>query len=172
MLIHIKSDFVDPETLAHALYALMPANRLVCRLCLCSGIRIGDAVALRTAELKESFTIIEAKTGKKKRIKLPQPLLRELREQAGEIYVFEHRTDPMKHRTRQAVYADLKRAAKAFRLDENLTPHTLRKMYAVSLYRSTGDLQKVRKALNHDNEAVTMLYALADMLSGKKKRHP
>lgn len=168
MLIHIKSDFTDPETVIHALYCLMPANRLVCRVCLCTGLRIGDAVALKTQDLeKRSFTVTEQKTGKKKRITLPQALKRELQAQAGEIYVFEHRTDPTKHRTRQAVYVDIKRAAKALRLRGNFTPHSLRKIYAVDIFKRTGDLEKVRKLLNHDNESVTMLYALSDILRKK-----
>ena len=63
------------------------------------------------------------------------------------------------------------RAAKAFRVQVHLAPHSLRKVYAVEAYRrSGGDLAKVKRLLNHDSEAVTMIYALADMVQQKRKK--
>lgn len=168
----MKSEFVEPELFEHLMWALTPENRLVCRVCMQTGLRVGDVVALRSDALKKSMTVTEQKTGKKKRVTLPAALLRELQAQSGKFYVFEHRTDERRHRTRQAVYADIKRAAKAFRLKENLTPHSLRKIYAVKIYQRTGDLEKVREALNHDSDSVTMIYAYADELLRKKKKHP
>lgn len=102
------------------------------------------------------------------RATLGDGLFRELSVQAGEVYVFEHRTDPNRHKTRQAVFADLKRASRAFRVKCNLSPHSLRKIYAVELFRKYGDLKRVQKALNHDNEVVTIIYALADELQKRK----
>ena len=166
----MKSEYTDPELLEHILYALMPTNRLVCRVCLQTGLRVGDVLQLRTAALKKQMTVTEQKTGKKRRITLPAALLRDMQQQAGSVFVFEHRNDPNRPRTRQAVYADLKRAAKAFRLSENLTPHSLRKVYAVRLYEKCGSLEKVQHVLNHDRETTTLLYALADKL--KKKGRP
>lgn len=161
----MRSDFVDKEPLNHLLYALTDANRLVCCVALETGLRVGDIVSLKTADLQtKSFTLIEQKTGKKKKIKLREPLRSELLKQAGSLYVFEHRLDCTKHRTRQAVYRDIKRAAKLFRLRGNVTPHSMRKAYAVDLYKRTGDISKVQQALNHDNELVTLLYALADKM--------
>lgn len=168
----MKSEYIDPVLFEHLLYALTPTNRLICRVCLQTGLRVGDVVSLRSDSLKKTMTVTEQKTGKKKRVTLPVVLLRQLRDQSGKVFVFEHRTDENRHRTRQAVYADIKRAAKAFRLKENLTPHSLRKIYAVKIYQRTGDLEKVRTALNHDSESVTMLYALSDELTRKKKKHP
>jgi site-specific recombinase XerC len=63
----------------------------------------------------------------------------------------------------------MKRAARAFRLKVNAGPHSARKVYAVELMRKYGDLEKVRRALNHDSAAVTLLYALADMQRSTKK---
>ena len=50
---------------------------------------------------------------------------------------------------------------------ENLGPHPARKVFAVDLYRRTGDLEAVRKALNHSDQAVTMMYAFADELTSR-----
>lgn len=163
----MKSAFIEPEYVEHVLYALTPENRLVCRVALATGLRISDILSLKTCDLRMSLSVTESKTGKRKSIRLPKALFEELKRQAGIVYVFEGRNDPYKHRTRQAVYADIKRAAKAFRVKCNLSPHSLRKVYAVQLYRKYGDIEKVRKALNHDNTAVTMIYALADILQSR-----
>lgn len=155
--------------LGHVLYALTEPNRLACEVAIETGLRIGDVLAIKTHELsKTSFTVKEAKTGKSRRIRLSRRLLDDLKKQAGKYYVFEHRLDETRHRTRQAVYYDIKRAAKLFRVKDNLTPHSIRKVYAVDLYEKTGDLEKVRKLLNHDSIEVTMLYALADAISRKR----
>lgn len=157
--------------LAHVVQCLTYENRLVCKVCLETGLRVGDVLQLRSSDLKKkSFTITEQKTKKKRVIRLRAPLKNELSSIAGEVYVFSHRSDPNRHRTRQAVYSDLKRACKAFRIKENIRPHSLRKAYAVDLYRRTNDIKKVQEALNHDNELVTMLYAMADVLSNRAKK--
>lgn len=162
----MRSDYVDRDIMGHILFALTPVNRLVCKVALETGLRIGDILSLRTADIvsKKTFTIREQKTGKRRKITLREPLRKQLADIAGETFVFEHRTDPQKHRSRQAVYMDIKKACKAFRIKENISPHSIRKLYAVDLYRKSGNLSKVQKALLHDNELTTMLYALADVL--------
>ena len=161
----MRSDFVDSDVIGHILYALTPENKLVCKVALETGLRVGDILELKTADLyKQSFTITEQKTGKKKRVRLRKALIAELLKIAGDKFVFEHRINPDKHRTRQAVFADIKRSAKLFRVKENISPHSLRKIYAVDLYKKTNDLKKVCEALSHDNELTTMIYALADII--------
>ena len=57
---------------------------------------------------------------------------------------------------------DVKRAAKAFRLPQNVAPHSLRKLYAVDLLnRCGGNLGRVQRALNHSDAATTYIYAMA-----------
>ena len=148
----------------------MPVNALVCELCLKTGLRIDDALDLQTKQLGKVIVIYEQKTHKKKVIRLSDDLLSKLKKIAGKYYVFEHRDDPRKHRTRQAVFLDLKRAAKAFRLDINLSPHSLRKVYAVELLKKYGDIEKVKKALNHDNELVTAIYCFSDVLTEQRRK--
>ena len=70
------------------LAALTPANRLVCRVCVATGLRVGDVVALRTDQLKAQFWITEQKTGKRRRVNLTKQLLGELLDQAGDVWVF------------------------------------------------------------------------------------
>lgn len=151
------------------LSALTPENRLVMRVALHTGLRIGDVLALKTSQLKPHFWVTESKTGKKRQVGLPEPLLSDLKKAAGEVWVFEGRS-PGKPRTRQAVWKDVKRAAKAFRLPANIAPHSARKVYAAELMERYGDLDKVRRALNHRSETITLIYALADQQRRAKDR--
>ena len=52
----------------------MPQNRLIARVCLHTGLRVGDVVALRTQEIGQQFMVREAKTGKRRRVGLPENL--------------------------------------------------------------------------------------------------
>lgn len=169
-VINVKSDYVNGDIMSHILAALMPANRLAIVTSIYTGLRIGDVLALKSSDLlKDRFTIKEQKTGKSRRIRLPNKLKSDLLAQAGRYYVFEHRTDPKKHRTRQAVNKDIKRACELFRVSKlNVSPHTARKIYAVEEYHKSGSLKRVQQLLNHSNESVTMIYALADELVKRK----
>lgn len=166
----MRSEWVCHETINHVLMALTPPNRLAIELSMRYGMRIGDVLSTRREDVvRGSWTYKEQKTGKSRRIRLPESLQMRLLAQAGRIWVFEGRCDWKQHRTRQAVYKDIRRAAKAFRLTEHISTHTARKIYAVDAYRrSGGNLKHVQKLLNHSDEAVTMIYALADSLNGKK----
>jgi len=88
--------------------------------------------------------------------------------QAGRLWVFESRTDPKKHRTRQAVWKDVKRAEAVFKRSgqlsrrQNLGPHTARKFAAVEAYHK-GGLPAAQRLLSHSDPLVTRLYALADL---------
>lgn len=170
----MRSEYINYGDLQHLFSVLMPENALVLRVSLETGLRIGDVLAIRTEQIRaQRFTVREQKTGKSRRVYLSKPLWEALRRSAGRFYVFEGRNDPHKHRTRQAVYNDLKRAAKAFRIPQNVSPHSLRKLYAVTLLDETGDLELVQRALNHDRITTTLIYALSDrldLLQPKRKK--
>lgn len=157
--------------MSHILAALTYENRLAITVSLLTGLRIGDVLNLRSRDLlRDRFTITEEKTLKRRTIRLPDRLRDELQSIAGKIFVFENRLTARKHRTRQAVYKDIKRAAKAFRIKSNITCHTARKVYAVSEYKKDFSVARVKRLLNHSSEAVTMIYAIADELTERKKR--
>ena len=59
------------------------------------------------------------------------------------------------------------RAAKGARIPANAGTLSARKVYAVKLYRKRG-LDAAQAALNHDDPAVTMVYALADALRTRR----
>ena len=152
------------------LCALTAQNRLVIRTALHTGLRIGDVLALTPDRLKPHFWVTEQKTGKPRQVGLPEPLLSDLKKNAGKYWVFPGR-NPKKHLTRQAVWKDVKRAAAAFRLPQNVAPHSFRKVYAVDLLKKYGDIERVRRALNHSSKSITLIYALADQqLQARNRR--
>lgn len=165
-----RADYVFKEEFQHVLAALTPENRLALEVSLYTGLRISDVLNLRTAKLASRMTVRELKTGKSRRVYLPVELLDRMRGLAGKVFVFENRRDYARPRTRQAVYKDVKRAAKAFRMPARLqlSPHTARKIFAVTEYQRGHDLRRVQKLLNHSSEAVTMIYAMADRLTERR----
>ena len=163
----MKTEYLLHREVGHVLAALMPQNRLIAQVCLHTGLRVGDVVALRTKDLGLQMMVTEAKTKKRRRVGLPQELLDAIRDQAGPEWAFPGRSGG--HKTRQAVWADVKRAARAFRLPQNVAPHSLRKVYAVDLLERYGDLERVRRALNHGCQSTTLIYAMADRLLEAKR---
>lgn len=164
----MKTEYLLNKELEHVLAVLTPSNALVCQVCLHTGLRVGDVLNLKTAQIKPRFWVTEQKTGKRRMVGLPEPLREAILQQAGEVWAFPGR-GKTGHRTRQAVWKDVKRAAKMFRLDQNVAPHSFRKVYAVDLYEQYGDLKTVQRALNHSSEATTILYACAgQMLKAKR----
>jgi site-specific recombinase XerD len=150
----------------------MPPNRLALEISMATGLRITDVLGIKTETVGKSadgrIGLRELKTGKVRRVKLPAELHERCLRLSGRLYVFEHRLDWKRHRTRQAVWKDLKRIARMFRLKENIAPHTARKIYAVGAYERTGELKRVQALLNHSSEAVAQLYALADELTARR----
>lgn len=165
----MRSEYAPKGEVLHILAALKPQNRLACEISLFTGLRINDVLSIKTEQARKGrFTVREQKTGKTRLVYLPKELQALALACAGQHYVFEGRLNGRKHRTRQAVFKDLRRAADLFGIKKHISPHSLRKIYAVEEYAKYGSLKKVQKLLNHSDEAVTMLYALADRL-GKRR---
>lgn len=168
----MRTEYLIEKEVERVLDLLTFENRLVMRLLLHTGLRIGDALRLKPEQLKPNFWITEQKTGKRRQVGLPEPLLSDLRQASGKYWVFPG-ADPQKPRTRQAVWKDVKRAATALRLTANAAPHSARKVYAVELLRKYGDIERVRRALNHGGVEVTLVYAMADKqlcAAGRRRR--
>lgn len=159
----MRSDYIKTDEVGALIWGLTKPNKLVCEVVLQTGWRVDDVLK------RPALTITEKKTGKRSRKALPRELLEELHKQCGARYVFEGRDDINKHRSRQAVYMDLKRTAKRFGVKINLSPHSLRKNYAVYICKKYG-FERCKKELNHENDFVTMLYAFADQMATKKGR--
>lgn len=162
----MTTQYLVEEQLELLLSGLTPDNRLVCRVMLWTGLRVGDVLALRVDQLGRCFWVVEQKTGKRRKVGLPDRITAEIKRRAGaSVWAFPSPSDPKRPRTRQAVWADINRTAKALRIKANVGTHSMRKGYAVDLMHKYGDLERVRRALNHSNPTVTALYAMADQLA-------
>lgn len=166
----MTTEYLLNQEMEHVLAALTPQNQLIMRVILHTGMRVSDVLELRTEDLKPSGWYTEKKTGKRRRYGLPKELLAQIRAQAGQKWAFPGRLDGGRHKTRQAVWRDVKRAQRAFRLPQNIGTHSARKVYAVRLMEKYGDIERVRRALNHDSTSVTAIYAMSDMLLERRLR--
>lgn len=164
----MTTEYLLNEQVDRVLAALMPSNELVCRVILHTGLRISDVLELKPEQIKRRAWVVEKKTGKRKQVGFPDDLAAAILAQSSEAWAFPSPGNPAKHRTRQTVWHDVKRAAAAFRLPQNVGTHSFRKDYAVSLLNKYGDIERVRKALNHRYHTTTMIYALADHLMKTK----
>jgi integrase len=174
----VTTEYLLNKELEHVLAALTPENELVMRVCLQTGLRVSDALSLKRGQIKNRFWVTEGKTGKRRMVGLTTGLIESilgakfdpLSVPNPEGWCFPHRTDRTRHRTRQAVWNDVKRAAKAFRLPQNVAPHSARKVYAVDLMGKYGSIGRVQKVLAHRYPSTTALYAMADSLLEKKRK--
>ena len=162
----MKTEYLLDEQVDHVLALLTPVNRLAMRVALHTGLRISDVLGLKKTDIDKGtqFWINECKTGKRRRVALTKQLWSELCDNSGDIWVFPSRCDPSKHRSRQAVWRDVKRAQEALRLPQNIGTHSARKVYAVQLFEEFGSIEKVRRALNHSRDSTTMIYVMAAAL--------
>lgn len=161
----MRTDWIKHDDMALALRLLTPENSLVVETCLVTGLRVSDVLNFTRYHLfaGNEIPVLEHKTRKMRTVHVPDNLLKRLSDNAGVYYVFEGAHSVYKHRTRQAVWHDVKRASKALRLKGNLAPHSARKIYAVQIYKEKG-LEACRKALNHNDASTTLIYLLSELI--------
>lgn len=163
----MRSGFVSPDDFKRLATRLQPANLLAVRIAAQTGLRIDDVLSLRIEKLKVRVTVTERKTGNKRRVYIGKKLLKDIFDFVGRKrkgFIFPHRFDPERHRTRQAVFKDIKKQAESLGLHSQISPHTFRKVYAVKLYHRTKDLTTVQRILGHKKMETTLIYALADVI--------
>lgn len=163
----MRSGFITPDEFNLISSRLQPANLLAIRISAQTGLRIDDVLSLRIEKLKPRFTVTEKKTGNKRRIYIGKKLLNVIFDFVGnrkDGFVFPHRLDKQRHRTRQAVFKDIKKQAEFLGLHAQISPHTFRKVYAVKLFHRTGNLATVQRILGHKKMETTLIYALADVI--------
>lgn len=162
----MKSDYLDPRIYEKLYHVMQYDNILALRVALETGLRINDVLQLRWDDFKRDgkFSYIAQKTGKKGTKSISKELYQRIfARKSGQIYLFPGRKRG-RHRTRQAVWKDIKKAAAALGVSGNASPHSARKTYAVVLRRREG-MAAVQRELQHDRMDTTMLYAFSDLLA-------
>lgn len=141
-------------------YLKMP-HSLIYKVGATTGLRVSDIISLRKSILKtKEPTIKEQKTGKSKRIYIPQKLRREMiqySENNQSEYIFSG-NGKSGHITRQSVHKAFKKAANKADIDVNIATHAMRKKYARTLYAKGKTLKYIQGKLNHKSISDTLLY--------------
>lgn len=143
---------------------MTPANARAIAVCLETGMRIGDVLKLETVDLMENgIMYIAEKTGKIGIAHCGEKLVSMLRENAVDGVCFPSRFGAKgKYRTRQAVWKNVRKAARNAGIKPHVSPHSARKTFAVDLRRRSG-VEAVQEALQHKYKGTTNLYAFADV---------
>lgn len=163
----MRSSYITPEEFEKLALKLQPANLLAVKIAAQTGLRIDDVLALRIENIKIRITVTERKTGNKRRVYIGKKLLKDIQKFIGSRkkgFIFPHRIKRNCHRTRQAVFNDIKKQANILGINTQISPHSFRKVYAVKLYHRTNDLATVQRILGHKKMETTLIYALADVI--------
>lgn len=166
VLLTMVSDFITPKELECVLVNMKAENALAMWVALETGLRIGDVLKVRQSDIngKGVLSYVASKTGKSGKVKLSRELVKELRgsgllptNQEGWVFVGR---DGKSHRTRQAVYKDVKKAVEKVGKSlegKQISPHTARKVHAYEIMRDKG-ITAAQKALQHSSMLTTMIY--------------
>jgi integrase len=139
--------------------------RAVLDVGLVTGWRISDILALRPEDITgRTVEMTARKTGKTAKAVLPASLSRRLRASAGQFWLFPSPADPTFPVTRQAALKAFNRACSASGLSR-VSPHSMRRSFARSLYRAGHTVFEVQKALQHDKLETTLLYLMDIQIS-------
>lgn len=136
-----------------------------------TGLRIGDIVSLRVKDLKQDGLHYTAhKTGKPGIAKISANTRKMLNKRGKWLFPSPYKKG--KHLTRQAVWSRIKKASEKCGIDsEGVSPHSMRKVFAVELYRKKG-FKAVQEALQHEYASTTEIYSFADWNTGDNANLP
>lgn len=146
---------------------IRPNSRVAAALC-CEanlGLRIGDIVKLKLSDIvyesgRYHLDIVEEKTKKKRTFTVPHEIYTYL-----QSYALEKGIKPKQRLfdiTVRAVQSHLKMTCDYLGL-ENISSHSFRKFYAMSIYNDNDcNVELVRALLNHSSIAVTQHYLSVD----------
>lgn len=127
-----------------------------------TGLRISDLLPLVKEDLLAShIDIRETKTVKRKRVKLPGYIKKEILPYIKGLndssYVFKSRQGDNRPIDRSTAYRILRDAADHVNISEVGT-HTLRKTFGYHFYQQTKDVAILQELFNHSSPSITLKY--------------
>ena len=142
---------------------------LYMRLMLKAGLRASEATALRPEHIdlmSGKLTVREGKGAKDRTLWVGEMLLEELqawmdrREEKAQGADYLLPTSKGTQVATSHLRRSVKRYARSGEIEEveRVSPHTLRHTFATRLYRDTGKIRLVQKALGHSDLSTTMIY--------------
>lgn len=131
-----------------------------------TALRIGDLLSIRMADVvgRESFTLVEEKTGKRREVSLNGKaraiVERRARVNPGDEWLFQAKGNRAKSLSkpvsRETVARKFKEIGEILGID--LGTHSMRKTRGAVMYAEGIPIETVCKVLNHSSPAVTMRY--------------
>ena len=164
----MQSEYINPAEYEKLYSAMQYQNVLAMRIAVETGLRIDDVLSLTWGDLEgRKLRFTAKKTGKGGAKTLSADLSKRLEVFRGgkNEFLFPGR-DHSKHRTRQSVWKDVKRAAVRLGIAGHISPHSARKTYAVGV-RQTQGLAAAQRELQHSRMDTTMLYAFSDIMAAR-----
>ena len=175
----MRTDYITPQECDELIFALPQEYRPIVICAAETGFRIGDLCAAMWSAYdneEQTLTLIEEKTGKVRtaavtpRLKIALEAQR-ARQSCFEVFMFPGR-DACKPVSRSTVWRWIKRTWDHLYADSKrvISPHSLRKMYAVERRKSGAEIWEIQQDFNHDRDSTTIRYAFADIL-GREPRY-
>jgi integrase/recombinase XerD len=144
---------------------------LLTRLTLETGYRVSDVLAARLVDIRGNrLCLRESKTGKARNVEISMDTMKYIHEYMrryhltkGSALIYSREDARKRPLTRVRAWQVIREAGRD--VGVTVSPHALRKTYAVNLYQATGNLRIVQQALNHDRIETTAVYVFAHELS-------
>nr|CRY94594.1 hypothetical protein [uncultured prokaryote] len=168
----MRNAYISPDQLDVVMMRLGRTDRLITRLLAATGYRLDDVMHMRTYQLAgDCVSLRERKTGHNRSVSLPSELADDLRAYAASRHRLSYAFPALRrggahkmHRTTYWRHFCAAVAACGYG-GCGITPHSIRKLYAVRRLAETRSLEAVRQDLGHTSVAVTALYALSDRIT-------
>lgn len=166
---------VDPVTLTPFAQTEFVRDAALIDLLISTGIRIGEAAALKTEDviIPDRTILIHGKGRKQRLIYISSPItwkrltsLVKERARMGKEHLFANRYGaPLSIHGVEYVY---KKYARKARINPHSTPHYLRHTFATNLLANGADLRSVQEILGHASVATTQIYT--EVTTTRKKQ--
>lgn len=141
-----------------------PKHRAMVMLMYSAGLRVGEVVRLRAADLDSERQLVHVRAGKGRKDRYT--LLSDVAFRSVSIYAHAFNPEPWlfpgprpdRHISPRSVQKVVARAASAAGIKKRLTPHTLRHTFATHLLEAGTDLRYIQELLGHSSSRTTEIY--------------
>ena len=156
--------------------ALPEFYRLLWRVGIDTGLRIGDLLEMRIGDLAsfcDGCYVTEQKTGKARKVRLTAAVASAVMAAASgrdeSDFLWESPMKPGQPIARQSVWRAFRRAERAAGVKKHVGTHSARKTYAQALYKRY-DLETVQEVLRHRYPSTTLFYVINPRTRGPSER--
>lgn len=171
----MRSDYIYPQEADELIAALPLEYRKIVLAAAETGFRIGDLCKAQTwafDAVENTIMLQEQKTGKYRTVAVTPRLRialigegdRDVERLARQKWLFERERDT--NISRSTVWRWVTRTWERLHDGEgrSISPHSFRKLYAVTKRMNGRSLNEIQNDLNHERIETTMIYAFADLI--------